>query len=976
MTEAMGLPVSALDAPFSLSVLTVTRGHASKQIVAGANEQPIKGEGSLAIARGLIEHVTVQGLAGLQALLAGIRHNQVLVHGVVKGSHPGDVHPIVPTDTLKQAAPGSFSAETIARSLEYISHPEDLYLLMFDRDDNAADPTKLTTAEELFTLLAPLFPGIETAGRVVTRSTSSAIRDKQTHDWLIPPAGFHAYLLVRGDLARFVEILTARLWNAGYGYCMLATPNKQTGVAAVLSRVAVDVTVFSPERLDYAAGARIAKHAPFYQDRGRPELRPGGILDLDSFPDLTAEERKTYSTRLAEAKAVLAPERFQQVKAVVEAADPTLTPAQVETIVHQYLEHHEGGFLAPDFLVQFYHRKVAVHVGDLSKEYDGLRLADPAEPDYRDGTDAVFHWRGGDWRINSFAHGVLRTYQAVPTPPPHPDDDDMQNLLQHIPLDAATKRKGRGASMPNTSNAQEDPRPLIRLGPNITQMVDAGEAALLALPRGPVLFQRARRLCVIARGLKPPKWLHRPADAPVIVEAKDAYLDELAAQAARWEKFDKREEVWYEVTPPSRFAKTLCARPAWGFPLLEGIIHSPTLRPDGSILHKPGYDAKTALFFDSNGTTFPGIRARVTLDDARTAIGCLQEVTRDFPFACTCHFSGWLSAVLSVVCRYTIIGCVPLHGITATIRGSGKSLLADTIALIGTGYTAARWAQVFDEDEERKRLLSLALDGDPLVCIDNVTAPLGSGALAGALTASSIKDRLLGANQTKEAPLSTVFLCTGNNMQYVGDVARRVVPIAIDPVMERPEERTTFQHTPLLAWVATQRPQLTMAALTIVKAYCDAGKPSQGLTPLGSFEAWSTLIRHALVWAGEADPCEGRKELEAISNPEFETLTVLLHAWHACYETKAVTLAQMAEDCTRKMQHIGPESTANEWNHLHAALVACDKRSDGKQINATRIGNAMRGWQGRVIDDMRLLALPMKASGGKALWKVDVLPTA
>ena len=51
----------------------------------------------------------------------------------------------------------------------------------------------------------------------------------------------------------------------------------------------------------------------------------------------------------------------------------------------------------------------------------------------------------------------------------------------------------------------QDTRPVIRLGPDITRMVDEGQAALLALPDGPVIFQRARRLSMIARGVTPPK---------------------------------------------------------------------------------------------------------------------------------------------------------------------------------------------------------------------------------------------------------------------------------------------------------------------------------------------------------------------------------------------------------------------------------------------------------------------------------------
>jgi hypothetical protein len=432
----------ATSAPFSLSVITVTKGNASKQILAGANGLPIKGQGSLAISAGMIEHVRVPGLAGLQALLRDIRQNQVLVHGVVKGSVPGDVAPLVTKEFLKQAKTGTLAPGTVARSLECIAYPSELFLLMFDRDDNVEDPTKLTSADELFHLLAPLLPGMTEAGAVITRSASSAIRAKDTGEWLIPPSGFHAYFLARGNLERFLELLTIRLWNAGYGYCKLASENKQTGVASVLTRAVVDLAVYSAERLDYVAGARIAKNAPFTQDRAEPRLIEGGILDLDTLPAVTPEERREYTERLAVAKAAIAPERFQKVKAVIEAQEPAFTPAQVDALAHQRLAHHENRYLPPDFLLQFFHRKTTVRVEELSADFDGLRLADPAEPSYRDGTDAIFHWRRGEWIINSFAHGVMHPYRAVPAPPTDPDDDDMQDLLRRATEEAYQGRNG------------------------------------------------------------------------------------------------------------------------------------------------------------------------------------------------------------------------------------------------------------------------------------------------------------------------------------------------------------------------------------------------------------------------------------------------------------------------------------------------------------------------------------------------------
>ena len=41
------------------------------------------------------------------------------------------------------------------------------------------------------------------------------------------------------------------------------------------------------------------------------------------------------------------------------------------------------------------------------------------------------------------------------------------------------------------------------------------------------------------------------------------------------------------------------------------------------------------------------------------------------------------------------------------------------------------------------------------------------------------------------------MFATGNNLSYRSDFVRRVVPIALDARMERPEERTGFRHPQL-----------------------------------------------------------------------------------------------------------------------------------------------------------------------------------
>src|SRR6185503_2006750 len=141
--------------------------------------------------------------------------------------------------------------------------------------------------------------------------------------------------------------------------------------------------------------------------------------------------------------------------------------------------------------------------------------------------------------------------------------------------------------------------------------------------------------------------------------------------------------------------------------------------------------------------------------------------------------------------------------------------------------------------EEAKRLLSIAMAGDTLVHIDNVVHPFGSGPLDSAITSNSIRARLLGTN----------------NMSFIGDMARRVVPIDLDAKSEHPELRSDFTHSPLLDWVTAERPRLVTAGLTVVRAFFVAGCPREPDIPeYGSFEQWSDLIRHALLWCGWEDP--------------------------------------------------------------------------------------------------------------------------
>jgi hypothetical protein len=288
----------------------------------------------------------------------------------------------------------------------------------------------------------------------------------------------------------------------------------------------------------------------------------------------------------------------------------------------------------------------------------------------------------------------------------------------------------------------------------------------------------------------------------------------------------------------------------------------------------------------------------------------------------------------------------------------GKGLLADTITLIGTGYQPTKWSQVLDEDEERKRLLTVALSGDPVLCVDNITQPFGSAPLDALITARVIEDRVLGKTQKLSAPANMVIIATGNNLAYRGDMARRVVPIELYTNLEHPEQRTGFQHSPLLPWVASHRPRLVVAALTVLRAFFVAGCPPQQVPPMGSFEPWSDLVRQSLVWAGQADPAEGRATLAVETDPDLAEFAELLQCWLACYDAP-VTLKEAIQDAKQRAVEAGPR---DQWNDLRDVF-------DHFAQTRRDVAYTLRKYKGRIVNGA-VLRREGTNRKGFVLWSV------
>jgi hypothetical protein len=421
------------------------------------------------------------------------------------------------------------------------------------------------------------------------------------------------------------------------------------------------------------------------------------------------------------------------------------------------------------------------------------------------------------------------------------------------------------------------------------RVVDEAVAFLETLDN---VYQRGGHLVRITRD-KPKRLKIRRPDGSATIEAIPLSSMRELLSYARWISISGADSRI--VFPPEWVAKMVLERGAWSIlRRLDGIVETPVLRRDGTVLETEGWDEETELVFLPN-QEFAPLPAKVTQDDAVHAAASLVDLVNDFPFASPAHASAWLAGLLTLLARHAIEGCVPAMLIDANVAGSGKGLLADIAGLIGLGGTIPKTPYPDRDEELRKVITSLVVAGDRAVLFDNVAeSALGGPAIDAAITADVWKDRILGGNQMTNLPMRLAFWFTANNVSLRGDIVRRLLYVRLVSPYERPEERSDFQRPNLLAYVHDHRGELTAAALTILKGYCDAGRPDQGLAAWGSFEEWSALVRSAIVWCGLPDPAETRMRLSS-EHDWSNGMATLLKAWHALWPDQWLTAAELLE---------------------------------------------------------------------------------
>jgi hypothetical protein len=507
-----------------------------------------------------------------------------------------------------------------------------------------------------------------------------------------------------------------------------------------------------------------------------------------------------------------------------------------------------------------------------------------------------------------------------------------------------TERATPNADRPTRAQVTPDKLPTIKVaGGGLSDEATLGEAAIVraghpVYRRGAMLVRPVIEEVDATRG--------RRTKVAQLIRIDLHYLIDLLCKSAKWTRFDKRQENTVTINPPAAIAHVILNRLGeWTFDSVAGVITTPTLRLDGSLLTNPGYDADTRMIL-VGPPPMPNVPAQPTRDEALAALSLLDGLLDEFPFADEASRSVGLSCIITPVVR-AAFRVAPMHAARAPTPGSGKSYLFDTAAAIAIGTPCPVIAAGRDEEETEKRLGAALLAGQPIINIDNINGDLGGDALCQIVERPIVEIRILGKSERVRIEARSTLFATGNNLRLLGDMTRRVLLATLDARQERPELRH-FRHDPV-AEVLADRGRYVAAALTVVRAYIVAKRPSVA-PPLASFTEWSNTVRSALIWLGRSDPVE-TMEAARRDDPTLQAMeavfTVLTHAI-GFGEQNARTVAQIVD--------LASETTTDfqeRYSGLKEALrnVAGDRSG---MIDHRELGKWLSRHKGRVAKGVRL----------------------
>jgi hypothetical protein len=820
----------------------------------------------------------------------GDREDVVVVLGYIPGTEPaageskGAPYRISSTRKLRKLLKLSDDEVLPTGLLEiegvkYATRTKDNFVFsewaLFDYDPDGDMPKHLQTddVETWISLMDEMIPGFSGAAKVVTPSTTSRILSYDEPAY--PSRGFHCFVQVEDtdDLERFAQELKAlaRIHKNGY--------TAKTKNGAVIAKTITDLTTFSPERVVFD-GKPVVSGGGLSVANSDIKVFPGGRLDT-SLTLITKQQAKAIEKQTGDRIVFSKSGTGRRLASTVNYMLLTLeTVFTVDT----------GGGTSKDMTFEeiwlLGKRQRCQTAFRASNSFNGF-IAFP------EGDAPPFHYDNGIHTRYMLSenevqkHWKSRALAWVDDPSITPEEIESKWISYAKKLDIVTRDKLRRKvskrtkigliilkeELKNAEKTWAEDREKKALEIEKKQREDEGRTIIewkaddvgkihrevlrvlnkdtahgyifshggelvhivTDLPNSVRMVQRRHSEgssypeMKVIRPYKSGSILSRISDSCSFVDHSDSFIG-----------------------PPDKIVRVIMDEPpSWAHPL-SGLLESPNVRPDGTILDKQGYDVNTGLF-----TVFPPSLAsefieNPTKDDALRALAYLKdELLEGFEFVSKLDKSMVL-VCLFVMLQRRFMDIAPGFLSTASVQQSGKTTLLELIFMVLFGRPLACESWLEDEIETDKRLLSILREGHPAALLDNVPdgCVMENNAISRYLTSPMYQSRLLGKSEMIKSPTDAVLVITGNNVKPGTDLVSRIWPTRLESSTENPMDRA-FSRAHMGEWAEKNRPKVLGAAVCILQAYRLGG---ERVEVSGSrYKMVDELVRAPLEWLGEPD---------------------------------------------------------------------------------------------------------------------------
>lgn len=533
---------------------------------------------------------------------------------------------------------------------------------------------------------------------------------------------------------------------------------------------------------------------------------------------------------------------------------------------------------------------------------------------------------------------------------------------------------------------QDDKRPRVLVDFETGKRVRQVEEVLAARDDLNLFVRDGRLVSVEAAEGRHTGWRDE-AGTPLARDLSLAALRGLLTDCIRFERVPRVEAHPNVVFGPvpcrvhDDITRGLHQAPAWPrLRHLAGLARAPFLATlDGDLATRRGYDERTGYLL-----VLPQEGAEVLVpehpgrEQARAALAELKtELLSDFPFAQEQDRSAALAAMLTL-CARPALGSdnVPAFLFEANTPSAGKTLLADVVAIVGSGAPAPKHGFKVDDAEMDKTLGGAASEARAVMCFDNLNVPLGGDSLDRAITCGgTYAYRQLGQNKTVHSAWRAVLFFTGNNVRIRGDIGRRVVVCRLESPEEKPSLREGLRHPELRAYAQQHRGRLAGLALTVLRAFCQVPHGARPhVVPLGSFEAWARLVAGALVWLGEANPLDAVADArDELIDPHRAALRVLLARWnelatHPRAREYWGEYGLAARHAVNALYPLGAPAQGDGFDDLREAIEGLTTPSPGKAPSVRHLGTALARVRGQWAGGRQLVGRLDRT--GVMVWRV------